>query len=76
MTAVTFDEPVTALALTAAKYSTTQKQKEKERERRAFNFKQKILDFIFERKQTFVNTQLILQIRLLLEESLKSESFW
>ena len=32
MTAVTFDEPVTALALTAAKYSTTQKQKEKERE--------------------------------------------
>ena len=32
MTAVTFDEPVTALALTAAKYSTTQKQKEKESE--------------------------------------------
>ena len=32
MTEVTFDEPVTALALTAAKYSTTQKQKEKERE--------------------------------------------
>ena len=31
MTAITFDEPVTALALTAAKYSTTQKQKEKER---------------------------------------------
>ena len=49
---------------------------QKTKREREINFKQKISYFIFERKQTFVNTQLILQIRLLLEESLKSESFW